>query len=123
MLEKIKIYVYSFNIPTLDFVDKEGAQHACAQAGSTAFSGLRHYPGSMGNCYLSDKERNVILAVESFCKKKGFEFEVIDLATKGFLTKIKFRVKGLMSFPTISFKEKVVHGVPTEETLKKLVAT
>lgn len=103
-------------------IKKELNMHPRA-AGSTAFSGLRHYPGPMGNRYLSDKERNVILAVESFCKKKGVELEVIDLATKGFLTKIKFRVKGLMNFPTISFKEKVVHGVPTEETLKKLVAT
>lgn len=122
-MEKIKIYVHSFNISTLDFVDKEGAQHACAQAGSIAFSGLKHYPSSMDNRYFSDKERDALTAVENFCKKKGYEFEVIDLAEKGFLTKMRLRLKGLTNLPTISFQKKVVHGVATEDALEKLVAT
>ena len=122
-MEKIKIYVQSFNVSTLDFVDKEGAQHACAQAGSTAFSGLKHYPSSMDNRYFSDKERDALTAVENFCKKKGYEFEVIDLAEKGFLTKMRLRLKGLTNLPTISFQKKVVHGVATEDALEKLVTT
>jgi len=122
-VEKIKIYVHSFNISTLDFVDKEGAQHACAQAGSTAFSGLKHYPSSMDNRYFSDKERDALTAVENFCRKKGYEFEVIDLAEKGFLTKMRLRLKGLTNLPTISFQKKVVQGAPTEDALEKLVAT
>jgi len=115
--------VHSFNISTLDFVDKEGAQHACAQAGSTAFSGLKHYPSSMDNRYFSDKERAALTAVENFCRKKGYEFEVIDLAEKGFLTKMRLRLKGLTNLPTISFQEKVVHGAATEDALEKLVTT
>jgi len=122
-MEKIRIYVHSFNISTLDFVDKEGAQHACAQAGSTAFSGLKHYPSSMDNRYFSDKERAALTAVENFCKKKGYEFEVIDLAEKGFLTKMRLRLKGLTNLPTISFQKKVVHGITTEDALEKLVTT
>ncbi|MCK4478674.1 hypothetical protein KAU88_09160 [Candidatus Bathyarchaeota archaeon] len=81
-MEKIKIYVHSFNISTLDFVDKEGAQHACAQAGSTAFSGLKHYPSSMDNRYFSDKERNALTAVENFCRKRVLNENKVEV--KGF---------------------------------------
>lgn len=120
-LEKIKVYVYSLKVSTLGFVDKEGAQHACAQAGSTAFSGLKHYPGAMDNRYISEEEKKAIIAVENFCAKKGYEFEVVDLATAGFFTKIRLKAKGLMNFPAISYGEKIIHGVPTEDALAKLV--
>jgi glutaredoxin len=120
-LEKIRVYVYSFKVSTLDFVDKEGAMHACAEAGSSAFSGLKNYPGFMDNRYLSDEERKAIIIVEDFCNKHSLEFETIDVATMGTLTKIKLKAKGLMNFPAIVFKEKVFHGVPTEETLKELL--
>jgi len=120
-LDKIKVYVHSLGIPTLGFVDKEGAMHACAQAGNSAFSGLKHYPGPMDNRYLSDEEKNAILMVEDFCERNGCEFEVIDVAKCGFLTKMKMKTKGLMNFPAIAFKEKIIHGVPTEETLRELI--
>jgi len=120
-LERVKVYVCSSKIPTVGFVDKEGAMHACAQAGSSAFSGLKHYPGSMDNRYLSDEERKAIIAVEDFCNKHNLESETIDVATMGFLTKIKLKAKGLMNFPSIAFKEKVFHGVPTEEALQELL--
>lgn len=120
-LDKIKIYVYSVGLSTLDFVDKEGAMHACAQAGSSAFSGLKHYTGSMDDRYLSDEEREAITIVESYCKRNDMEFEIVDVAKKGFVTKIKLKAKGLTNFPTITFKEKVIHGVPTEEELKGLL--
>ena len=120
-LNKIKVYVYSRTVPTLGFVDKEGAMHACAQAGSSAFSGLKNYPGSMENRYLSVEEKSAIVMVEDFCKRSGGEFEVIDVAGCGFLTKMKLKTKGLTNFPAITFKEKVIHGVPTEETLRKII--
>ena len=94
---------------------------ACAQAGNSAFSGLKHYPGSMDNRYLSDEEKKTIIAVEDFCSKHNLGLEKIDVATMGFLTKIKLTAKGLMNFPSIAFKEKVFHGVPTEETLRELL--
>ena len=115
------MYVYSLQVSTLGFVDKEGAMHACAQAGSSAFSGLKNYPGSMDDRYLSDEEKKAIAVVEKFCNKHNLEFEIVDTATRGFLTKLRLKAKGLMNFPSIAFKEKVVHGVPTEETLKELL--
>ena len=120
-MDKIKVYVYSLQVSTLGFVDKEGAMHACAQAGSSAFSGLKHYHGSMDGRYLSDEEKKAIVVVEDFCNKNNLEFEIVDVATKGFLTKLKLKAKGLTNFPYISFKEEIVHGVPTEETLKELL--
>jgi len=113
--------VYSFKVPTLGFIDKEGAMHACAQAGSSAFSGLKNYPGSMDNRYLSDEEKKAIITVEDFCNKHNLEFETIDVAIMGSLTQMKLKAKGLMNFPAIVFREKVFHGVPTEETLKELL--
>lgn len=120
-MDKIKVYVCSLAVATANFVDKEGAVHACAKAGSSAFSGLKHYPGSMDNRYLSDEEKKAIVVVEDFCNRHYREFETIDVATVGFLTKLKLKAKGLMNFPAIVFKEKVVHGVPTEERLKELL--
>ena len=120
-LDKIKVYVYSLTVPTVGFVDKEGAMHACAQAGNLPFEGLKHHPGSMDNRYLSDEERKAIVIVENFCKRSDCEIEIIDVAKKGFLTKMKLKAKGLMNFPAIAFKEKVIHGVPTEETLRELL--
>lgn len=120
-MDKIRIYVYSLGVSTLGFVDKEGAQHVCARAGDSAFSGLKHYPGSMNDRYLSDEEKKTVAIIEEFCSTNNCEFEVIDLATSGFLTQIKAKVKGLTNFPAIVFKERVFHGVPTEENLRELV--
>jgi glutaredoxin len=120
-LERIKIYVYSFEISTLDFVDKEGALHACAQAGSGAFSGLRRYSGVLDKRYLCEKDRTAIVVVEGFCKEKGVDYEIVDVATVGYLNKMKYWMRGLRKFPTVAFRGKVFHGVPTEEAIEKLV--
>ncbi len=120
-LKRIQVYVYSARISTLGFVDKEGAQHACARAGSTAFSGLQRFPGAMDDRYLTDEERNAIILVESFCKHRGLEYEVVDLAGKSFLGRMKFMLKGVASFPVITFEGKTVQGIPTEQALEELV--
>lgn len=120
-MEKIKVYVYSAKVSTLGFVDKEGAQHACAQAGSSAFAGLQHY-ASMSDRYLSDNEKTAISVVKEFCRTRGnLEVEIMDLATEGHLMKTRFWLKGLRNFPAIAFGGIVIHGVPAEEDLEKLV--
>jgi len=35
------------------------------------------------------------MRIEDFCKNNGLEFEVIDLGTLSFLTKLKLKMKGL----------------------------
>ena len=39
-MAKLKVYLHSLEFPTVGFVDKEGAMHACAQAQKTAFERL-----------------------------------------------------------------------------------
>lgn len=114
---KLKVYVHSFEIPTIGFVDKEGATHACAQAQKTAFQGLTHFSNIIGNRYLSDEQREVLMRVEKFCKSNGLEFEVVDLGTVSFLKRFKLDMKCLKT-PTVSCGEKIVYGVPSEEELK-----
>ncbi|MFQ5758982.1 MAG: hypothetical protein ACE5IF_04840 [Candidatus Bathyarchaeia archaeon] len=121
-MAKIRIFVYSQCVSSLDFVDKEGAQHACARAGSSAFSGLKHYPGAMDNRYLSEEEKQAITLIEEICKKNQLDFEIVDLGKSGFLAKTKAFVKGIRKFPTITFMEEKIDKVPTEEKLRALVS-
>lgn len=119
-MKKLKIYVRSLEIPTIGFVDKEGAMHACAQAQKTAFQGLERFSTIGGNRCLSDEEREVLRRVEIFCKDNGLEFEVVDLATIGFLARLKMKMKGLRT-PATCCGEKIVFGVPSEEVLRELL--
>ena len=120
-MDRIKVYVYSQAISTLDYVDFEGAKHACAQAGSSAFSGLKQYSGSMDDRYLSEEERKAIALVRQFSEENGLEFEIVDLANCGFVSKTKLFFKGIKKVPTIAFKGEKIAGLPTEENLKTLL--
>lgn len=118
-MKKLKVYIHSLEIPTVGFIDKEGALHGCAQAQKTAFQGLGCF-SSLGNRCLSDEQREVLMRVEDFCNNNSLEFEVIDLGTTGFLRRLKLRMKGLKN-SAISCGEKIVYGVPGEEGLKELL--
>ena len=117
---KLRVYVQSFEFPTVGFVDKEGAMHACAQAQKTAFQGLQHFSGLFGNRYLTDEEREVLARVEDFCKNKGLEFQIIDLGTMNFLSRLKLKMKGLET-PAICCGATTLYGVPSDEDLKGLL--
>ncbi len=73
----------------------------------------------MNNRHLSNEEQKAIVMVENFCKKNDCEFEIIDVAMKGFLTKMKLKAKGIANFPAITFKEKVIHDAPHRENIKR----
>jgi len=119
-MKKLKIYVNSFEIPPVEYVDKEGARHGCARAQTTAFQGLKRVSGIFGNRYLSDEERETLMRVEGFCRNNGLEFEIIDLGTTNFLTKLKLKMKGLKP-PTVCCGDKMVYGVPSDNDLKELL--
>jgi glutaredoxin len=122
MMKRIVVYIYSLGqIPTQDFIDREGAIHACARAGSLPFEKMAHYPGDLNGHLLSVEEKNAIAAVEAFCKKNGYHFEIVDFAELNFLSKIKLKRKGVKTFPTISCGEKFLYGVPHEKELEELV--
>lgn len=94
-MKKLVVYVHSFEIPTIGFVDKEGAMHACAQAQKTAFQGLERVTSNIGSRYLPDDERETLMMLDNFCENEGLELEVVDLGTASFLTRLKMSMKGL----------------------------
>jgi len=65
---KLKVYVHSLEIPTVGFVDKEGALHACAKAQTTAFQGLERF-SNLGNRHLSNEEREFLMRLKIFVKR------------------------------------------------------
>jgi hypothetical protein len=119
-MKKLKVDIHSLEIPTVGFIDKEGAMHSCAHAQKTAFQGLERFSSIGGKRYLSDEEREVLMHVEDFCKNNGLEFEVIDLGTISFLARLKLKMKGLKT-PAVSYREKILYSLPGEEDLKKLL--
>jgi len=119
-MEKLKVYIRTLEVPTVGFVDKEGAMHACAQAQKTAFQGLEQRSSLFGNRYLCDEDKEVLMRVEDFCKNNGLEYNVIDLGTASFLARLRLRMKGVNA-PAICCGEKIICGVPSEEDFKKLL--
>lgn len=119
-MKKLVVYVHSLEAPTIGFVDKEGAMHACAQAQKTAFKGLEQVSSILGNRYLPDDERKALMMLEGFCEHSNLEREIIDLGTAGFWTRLKARTKGLKT-PAISFGQKLFCGVPSEKELQELL--
>ena len=119
-MEKLKVYIHTFEVPTVGFVDKEGAMHACAQAQKTAFQGLEQRSSLFGNRYLCDEDREVLMRVEDFCKNNGLQYNIIDLGTTSFWARLRLRMKGVKA-PAICCGEKILYGVPSEEYLKKLL--
>ena len=117
---KLKVYVRSFKLPTVEFVDKEGAMHACAQAQKTAFQGLEHHAGLFGKRYLPDGDREVLTRIENFCKNNALEYEVVDVGSMSFLARLALRKKGITT-PAICAGKKTLCGVPSDEDMKKLL--
>jgi hypothetical protein len=119
-MDRLKVYVHSFEVPTVGFVDKEGAMHACAQAQKTAFQGLERRAGLFGKRYLSDEDREVLMRIEGYCKNNALEYEVVDVGRLSFLAKLGLRLKGIKT-PAICSGEKTLCGIPSDEDIKKLL--
>ena len=119
-MAELKVYVHSHELSTLQFVDKEGAMHACAQAGKTAFQGLGSVSNLLGNRYLCDEDRKALTSVEECCKGNGLEYEVIDLGAMSYLQRLRLRMKGIKT-PAVCCGNKTLRGVPSEESLRGLI--
>jgi hypothetical protein len=117
---KLKVYVSSFEVPTVGFIDKEGAMHACAQAQKTAFQRLEHHAGLFGKRYLPDEDREVLTRIENFCKNNALEYEVVDVGSMSFLAKLALRKKGIKT-PAVCAGKKTLCGIPSDEDMKKLL--
>jgi len=121
-MDKLKVYVHSFEVPTVGFIDKEGAMHACgaAQAHANAFQGLAQHGGLFGKRCLPDEDYEVLTRIGSFCKNNALEYEVVDVGRMSFLAKLGLRRKGIKT-PAICVGEKKLCGIPSDEDIKKFL--
>jgi hypothetical protein len=121
--EKIRVYVSGFEISALDYVDKDSMGHPCVTSrhGENIFTGFKHLPKGSWNGYLTDDQMKAIDVVGEFCEENGLEYEVVDISTMSFVSKMKLMFKGIKA-PTIIFRGEKIEGVPTKEDLKVLTA-
>ncbi len=121
---KIRVYVSSFKVSALDYVDKESMGHPCVTSrhGENVFLEFKHFPKGSLDGYLTEYQVKVLDVLNEFCEETGLDYEVVDVANLSIIRKMKLVFKGIKA-PTIIFKGKRIEGVPTKEDLKVLVAT
>lgn len=119
-MDKIRVYVNSIEPSACDYVDMHSLEHPCSQAGERAFEGLEHLPAKSSG-FLSDEEIKTVSLVEQFSRENKLEFETIDLANTGLITKMKFYLKGWKT-PVITFKGKTITGFLKKEELEAMLA-
>ncbi|UCF59325.1 MAG: hypothetical protein JSV15_02635 [Candidatus Bathyarchaeota archaeon] len=123
MKEKIKVYVSSFEISTLDYVDQHSIGHPCVTShhSKNVFTEFKHLPEKSWDGYLTDDQMKAVVIVSEFCQQNGLEYEVVDMRNTGFASKMKLMFKGIAA-PTISFRGKKIEGIPTKENLETLIS-
>ena len=121
--DKIKVYVCSLKgISTLDFVDKDSMGHPCvtSRCGENIYSGFKHLPAGSWDGYLLEDQRKTVNVVREFCEENELGYEIVDITSLGFRSKMNLVVKGIKA-PAITFKGKKFEGIPTKEDLKVLI--
>ena len=122
-MDKIKVYISTVELSTLDFVNVDGIGHPCAHThdnpGTRISAGLRNMPKSSSEL-ISDDDRKTIELVERFSEENGLKCEIIDLAKAGPVARLKFVMRGWKT-PAVSFANETIVGLPTRERLELLV--
>ena len=121
--KKITIYVSSFEISTLDYVDKHSMGHPCVTShhGENVFTEFKNLPGKSWDGYLTDDQMKTVGIVSEFCEENELEYEVVDTRNTSFISKMKFMLKGIKA-PTISLDGKKIEGIPTKKELRALIS-
>jgi len=122
--DKIKVYICSFKeLSTFDYVDKESMGHPCVttRKAENIYTGFKHLPIGSWNGILPANQIKVLDIIDEFCKENGLEYEIVDVASLGTVSKMRLMLKGIKA-PTIIFKEKRIEGLPTKEDLKALIS-
>ncbi len=76
--------------------------------------------GIDSNACISDKDRDAIDFVDHFTKENNLNYEIIDLAKAGLMTKLKFIIKG-WKVPVVSVGNEAIMGLPTKEQLESIL--
>lgn len=118
-MDKITVYVNTIEPSACNYVDMKSIEHPCSQAGERAFEGLKNLPARSSG-FLSDEEIKAVNLVQQFSRENGLEFETMDLANVGLIAKMKFYLKGWKT-PVITFRGKIIKGLPTKEELEPLL--
>jgi len=116
---RIKVYINSVELSTLDFVDPLSLGHACDQPGERISSGIKHMP-KRSSGFISEEEKKAIDLVEQISRENGLNYEIIDLARAGSMTRLKFVLKG-WKVPVISIENETIIGLPTKEQLESIL--
>jgi hypothetical protein len=119
-MTRLKVYVHSFEVPTVGFADKEGAMHACAQAQKSAFQMLERHAGLFGQRYLPDEDMEALARIDNYCKTNSVEYEIVDVGRMHFWSKLGLTVKGIKT-PAICSGARTLCGVPSEEDIKNIL--
>ena len=77
-------------------------------------------PKGSSDGFISDKEREAVDLVDQFSKEKGLEYEIIDLAKAGQMTRLMFVLKG-WKVPIVRIGKETIIGLPTKEQLESVV--
>lgn len=112
---EIKLYVRSFEISSGSFVDREGAQHACARAGSTPFQGLKGASHLIGRVF-PDSDWNALCLAKALQEARRCEVIVVDLG-KSFLRRLKLRRQGIRKTPQFVVNGQLLPPVTSLEEL------
>lgn len=123
MGDRIKVYISSFNISTLDYVDQKSMGHPCVTSrhGENIFAGFKHLPKGFWDGYLTENQRKAVEVIHEFCEESGLEYEIIDIENLSSLGKMRLMFKGIKA-PTTIFKGEMIEGVPSKEHLRALNA-
>ena len=116
---RIKVYINSVELSTLDFADPLSLGHPCDQPGERISSGIKHMPKHSSG-FISDEEKKAMDLVEQISRENGLNYEIIDLARAGSMTRLKFVLKG-WKVPVISIENETIIGLPTKEQLESIL--
>jgi hypothetical protein len=121
--DKVQVYVSSFEISTLDYVDKASMGHPCVTArhGKNIFTGLKHLPKGLLDGYLTDDQLKTVDVVDQFCKTNGLQYEIVNMTNLGWLRKMKLVFKGIKA-PTTIFRGRRIEGPPARKDLEALIS-
>lgn len=121
--DKMKVYVSSFDISTIDYVDQKSMGHPCVTSrhSENIYTGLKHLPRGYWDGYLTEDQMKAVDVVCEFCEENSIEYEIVDIENLSSLSKMKLMLKGIKA-PTVSFRGKKIEGVPSKEDLRTLNA-
>lgn len=118
-MAKIKVYIRTFEMSPLDVSNVLTLGHACDSPGERISAGTKHM-GRGSTAWVSDEDRKAVDFVDQFSRENGLDYEIVDLAKAGLMTKLKFIVKG-WKVPVVSVGNEAIMGLPTKEQLEAIL--